>query len=544
MDENSNLREKCVFNCDSGDNKKLVHASQETTAKIESCATALIKNDVLNNISTHKLAYGVENGVCYHKNCWIKFMREFEALQKLPTRGKNYQSAFDDAVGELVSQIRAIKSENLSEPTLFKLSELAQTLQIRLNLLGYNDHSVHNTRLKEALLSKIDGLRSELVGRDVMLLFKDDIKHLLKHYLVHKSEDSKDLLHKTAMKLRCEVLVDNEYNFDGSFNNNFRHGNTKPEETIKFLNIVMYGQSYSTTSIAENLASLIKSNSKKVRRSESVVHTRNVLSREQPLHLYCGLLLHASTRQKHLVNEFAHLGLSVSYNRVLEIETAITNKICELYAEDNRICPPNLNLNVLTTSAIDNIDHNPSSNGAAYSFHGTGISLIQHPTTTQLSTSQLTLTKKDFETKPIRLPQSYYKINYFADGIGEVPLVDLDWNEDNLKLDPVKSIQEWLSSDMDNIISWASFHSRQSSPVKQPICKTNMLPLLKDSINSDSVVRHCLDIIIDSTSKINPNQIPVCNGDAPVYARIKTIQWLYPEKYGEDKLVAMLGDMK
>jgi hypothetical protein len=34
---------------------------------------------------------------------------------------------------------------------------------------------------------------------------------------------------------------------------------------------------------------------------------------------------------------------------------------------------------VFKTSAVDNIDHNPSSTTSKESFHGTGISLLQHP---------------------------------------------------------------------------------------------------------------------------------------------------------------------
>lgn len=39
-----------------------------------------------------------------------------------------------------------------------------------------------------------------------------------------------------------------------------------------------------------------------------------------------------------------------------------------------------LKYGLFTTAAIDNIDHNPSSTTAKDSFHGTGISLFQHPT--------------------------------------------------------------------------------------------------------------------------------------------------------------------
>jgi hypothetical protein len=35
---------------------------------------------------------------------------------------------------------------------------------------------------------------------------------------------------------------------------------------------------------------------------------------------------------------------------------------------------------VFTTAAVDNVDHNPSSTTSKSSFHGTGISIFQHPT--------------------------------------------------------------------------------------------------------------------------------------------------------------------
>ena len=42
------------------------------------------------------------------------------------------------------------------------------------------------------------------------------------------------------------------------------------------------------------------------------------------------------------------------------------------------VCPVYLKKNVLTTAAIDNLDHNPSSATAEYSFHGTTISVSQN----------------------------------------------------------------------------------------------------------------------------------------------------------------------
>ena len=43
------------------------------------------------------------------------------------------------------------------------------------------------------------------------------------------------------------------------------------------------------------------------------------------------------------------------------------------------VCPPNLLRGLFTAGAINNIDYNTSSTTATGSFHGTGISLFQHP---------------------------------------------------------------------------------------------------------------------------------------------------------------------
>ena len=42
------------------------------------------------------------------------------------------------------------------------------------------------------------------------------------------------------------------------------------------------------------------------------------------------------------------------------------------------MCPPKLRTGVFSTAEVDNLDHNPTSATATESFHGTGISIIQH----------------------------------------------------------------------------------------------------------------------------------------------------------------------
>ena len=100
---------------------------------------------------------------------------------------------------------------------------------------------------------------------------------------------------------------------------------------------------------------------------------------DSPLPLYIGIKVHAVTRKKDLVNILFELGMSVSYDRVLQINTGLANALCDRYQQDQLVCSINLKRSVFTVGALDNCDHNPSSSTAKDSFHGTSISLFQLP---------------------------------------------------------------------------------------------------------------------------------------------------------------------
>jgi hypothetical protein len=67
---------------------------------------------------------------------------------------------------------------------------------------------------------------------------------------------------------------------------------------------------------------------------------------------------------------------------------------------------------VFTTSAFDNIDHNPSSTTSKGSFHGTGISLFQHPMSNNEGTErQYTTDYNQVTTRELlSLPESFTSV--------------------------------------------------------------------------------------------------------------------------------------
>ncbi|KAG7157201.1 hypothetical protein Hamer_G010050 [Homarus americanus] len=90
-----------------------------------------------------------------------------------------------------------------------------------------------------------------------------------------------------------------------------------------------------------------------VHNATTSVTERHSTSQETPVPLYMGMMLHAHTRNRELVDRLPHLGPSISYDRVLRLSAQMGINVCQQF-------------------------HNTSATTAKTSFHGTSISLLQH----------------------------------------------------------------------------------------------------------------------------------------------------------------------
>ena len=93
-----------------------------------------------------------------------------------------------------------------------------------------------------------------------------------------------------------------------------------------------------------------------------------------------GLSIFAKTRKKSLVEMLHEHGICISYDRVQEISAQLGNATVSKYVEEGVVCPPVLRKGLFTTAVMDKIDHNASATTATTYFHGTSISMFQHPT--------------------------------------------------------------------------------------------------------------------------------------------------------------------
>ena len=115
-------------------------------------------------------------------------------------------------------------------------------------------------------------------------------------------------------------------------------------------------------------AQVLLYNVKKRLPSRNDVKPRHTLQREPPIPIYIGLNVHQMTRSKKLIDQLYRLGISISYDRVTELEEWIGTSVCEQFEKDGIVAPTGLRKGLFTVCAQDNIDHNPTSTTAVNAF--------------------------------------------------------------------------------------------------------------------------------------------------------------------------------
>ena len=357
--------------------------------------------------------------------------------------------------------------------------------------------------------------------------------------------------------------------FEGTFKNHCQEDSVPPSLlglVGMILNPISLEANHLPIQAALTVAQLLQFNvAVKSTHSDVVRHTKK---REPPLPMYIGLSTHARTRKKDIVENMHALGLSISYARVLELSTEICHKSIDLFEKEKCVCPPSLKCGLFTTAAVDNLDHNPSSTTSTESFHGTGISIFQHPSpdccgTPRTTPAVTTVSSNKSLTVPC-LPLAYTAVLPAAlhSQQPDVPSCSSVLAQSMVKPDRLVSAvhfqdKGWLAhvqetagehSDSSSVVtgdlnlSWAAYHANSSANVdERQVAISSLLPLFTEDSKSVAMLLHSMNVILSSVRVLNGDQAPVIAVDQPLFALCKLIQWNWPQKYGEDKFVIMFG---
>ena len=493
----------------------------------------------------------------YHSTCMTKYKNKYRSY--IRNKNKNSDSCNERAKARaFVELVDHIEEQIMSEINMFRLKDLYDLHQSRLQKLGC-DYMTNKTRLKEKIISHFMeyGIQEQTVNKNVILIFPDGVKKLIKETLETPDYGAEALLFSRVAKICRNEICSNTISFDGNFSKNCQDiaPNTKTLISMLLYGPDLQGDIYETQPC--NTITQLLIHNRKVRpkpeahsSSSAPIKRRHSHFHEPPVPVYIGLNIHTSMRSKTMIEQFEKLGVSISYKRVLEIEKYISQKQMAQFDSDGLVCPLQLRHDLITVGAIDNIDHNPSSTTASGSLHGTAMTIMQHPTQHNkgqdrheiiLDTSRL-----------YDLPDSYTIVPSLCKSTVQIPKVTMQITESNLH-DAIEEENEWLSSaselltheafDDYKAMSWSAFHAAKERSSISPPAIISLLPLFMEKADSPAMIKHGMDILMSATQFLNPGQMSILACDCPIYAQCKYLQWRFPELYGEEKMMIILGGL-
>jgi len=492
----------------------------------------------------------------YHASCLTALYNRVRKAKSISNENKNVPLSFEAiALAELVTFI-----EENSDQSTFLLSNLTKLYSGRLKELGADlPERINSTRLKERLQSLLPDLKSHSDGKEVRLTFDHNINAALKFANSHNFDSDAIHLAKTASIVRRDLLKA-QPQFSGSFDQNCQLESV-PASLLALIGMILEGPSIkkdkteetdkNPSTAALTISQLLIFNSTNRKRDDNV-SSRHSTKKETPLPLFIGSVIHAETRKKQLVDKFYQLGLSVSYDRVMQVSTDLGNTVIERYTEECVVCPPKLS--IFTTGDVDNIDHDPSSRTAKSSFHGTAITLTQHLTA---NTNGIERNKVIINPETPNLPDSYTDVqpvdlhekkDQFVPKIGSVtkPAANLFDHSVESEYQWLGRVEELLNKEKleeREYISWAAHFASLQQEIPRSPAITGLLPLFQENAHTTAMIQHSMKVIKQAINYLNPGQTPVIAMDQPLFAIAKQIQWNNPDLYGEDKYVVMMGGL-
>ena len=496
----------------------------------------------------------------YHLQCLTALRNRYRSLMRQNDKDSGGSSEEKKikarALVELFTYI-----ENCVEDGIFyfKFSALYQLYEKRINYLGV-EKEVNRSRFKESILSYFPQAQEQSDGKNKILVFEQGMQQMLKQATACDYESEALLLAKVAKIIRKEIVSHKGFYFDGKFPSGCQQVSL-PSTLKTLVSMLLYGANLKDQDSTDSQAILTISQTILFnfnKQASSTTKSRHSFEREPPLPLYIGMKIHTETRSKKLITQLYDLGLSVSYDRVLQLESQLATAVCEDFQKKGVVVPAQLRRGLFTIGALDNLDHNPSSTTAKGSFHGTGISLFQFPSSSNLGDQQndirvqLVNSKKSYQlpdqfttvpavalkTKSVSVPQKVNASTPKKGQLADAQLKETSWLKHAYQLLENDKIEKGVT------ITWSAFHaSFQDASADSHITLTQMLPLFYEKAATAAMIKHGINVLRWATEFLNPGQIPVMAFDAPLFALAKFIQWNWPDTHGEDKFIAMFGGL-
>lgn len=514
----------------------------------------------------------------------LRILNEVEVLSTLPNSCTMNQKYHLKCLGSLYNRVRSKSRTEVNKsicpsiesfqvvckylesfgkrPFTISLDKIFELYKSQIELRSVTDQSIILSRLqmRKKLITIFPSLQVIKFGKQCLISSEDKLGNAYKS--VKLDEDKKNIFMKAAKNIRQDLSTHQECK-------NIELKNTQissvPESLITLLKLIILpvdsldaGISNENLQAILTISQVIKFNFLKSRRTELPENRHHLASKESPLTKYIGDLIYHKTRSSELITKMNTLGLCGTYKRVIKRSNDMCNNLCDVYNKNGVVCPPNLASQRFVTGAFDNIDYDPSSNTAKWSFHGTAISINTHSVEgdERFKTPEWLELSRVNEDSLKKLPTTYTSIepivmnqttNYvlnrefeltYSDFVVFNTAIDLEHNW----LEEVRIGYKDFIVENSNI-SWSAYHASASQKIETVPDRTALLPMFKESSHSPEMVAHAFKIIESVTNHLNPGQVSVITCDQPLYAISKQLQYSEPDLYGMNKFVLMFAGM-
>ena len=522
---------------------------KKITTQLKAQALKLNKSHILEKLATGDVK---TNEIWYHTVCYKGFINSYNALLRLEAKksGQNNEDEFHKAIFLRRIVHYVTEQRNSSEILAFEVLKL-ETMYKELLEIENIPYTSHSSRFGSQLKEVIPDSELRVVNGRSMLCFTPEINAVMKHELTYSS----------LVKVMLEVVVpirqkmkEVKNSFQGTFDWNFQETST-PAPLVSLCSLLIDGadpREKSVSQAAKTVAQLIMYSYRK--KSGNAINRRHNKERETPAPVYIGLKLYATVRAKTLIQKLFVLGISISYDRCVDICNDIATSLLEKYDRDG-VFTGNSRKGLFSLIAKDNIDENSKSTKVISHFHGISMTIMQFRREecngTAIEDTLYDLSTKS--TRKLKLPESYttFKEVPFKTGTplySPVSTFCIDDIYDTNEYDSAtKQEMVWLesvnSSSTESCNSWSKHHSSRKSLANTTPGIHSMMPPINRKIATLEAQYHLMTIIKATIHFLNERQIPVDVSDQPLFALSKELQIRLASVFGPGKYVCMFGDL-
>ena len=243
----------------------------------------------------------------------------------------------------------------------------------KLRDLGVDSVNIRGTTLKDRLLAALPDLCAVEEKKRTYLAFSTSVSGAIKSAM-SADRDGVALAH-AARHVRS-IIISKELDNQDSVLHKLLHSIMFGSEVNDSNDEINDGGTHVRQAV-KSIAQTIKFNTLQYSPKNNSDTTRHNQNKETELQKYIALKIHVETGSNKLIDIFHRLGICISYRRVMDFTKETAHALCKYFESEGVVCPSDLRKHLFTIAALDNIDHNPSSNTALDSYHGTAISLHQ-----------------------------------------------------------------------------------------------------------------------------------------------------------------------